>query len=450
MRKVFLDELPKRGKTNQINWNDSSGYKIKFIYDDIEGLISIIKKINKTSLLVEYNNSLEEINITSLKNANIERLINKNRVSYNISDCGKYWIGECSDGVKFMFSGNENTIEKIKSLKWTKNDRGYMVSTTQRKRLHRYIYELEYGVIEKDKYIDHINKDKLDNRIDNLRKTNPIDNCKNKTTKGKYGLVGLRKNKQYDTYCSCFTINGIQVISKSKRYEDAYIDNLIIQKEYGFNHNGDLFVLLESIPEENKTQTINYIDNKLKLKENEIKKVVNKNKFELSEGKDFYWVRDGKDRKFKISPESLDIVKSGNWVVSSAYGKEYAKGRIVFENKYKNSLLHRYILGLNDTKYMNWVVDHINGDSLDNRIENLIITNQSGNMCNVKGKGYEFRHNVYSVYCYKNIFGYVSFKTELEAINEVNFRKDKMIANRLEFKNKEELDLYLEKSHKCS
>ena len=34
MREVFLDELPKRGK--YINWKESIGCKVKFIYDDIE------------------------------------------------------------------------------------------------------------------------------------------------------------------------------------------------------------------------------------------------------------------------------------------------------------------------------------------------------------------------------------------------------------------------------
>ena len=35
MRKIFLEELPRHGK--YIDWKSSIGYKVKFIYDDIEG-----------------------------------------------------------------------------------------------------------------------------------------------------------------------------------------------------------------------------------------------------------------------------------------------------------------------------------------------------------------------------------------------------------------------------
>ena len=43
MRKVFLDELPRGGKCvnkNSINWKESIGYKVKFVYDNIEGIIN--------------------------------------------------------------------------------------------------------------------------------------------------------------------------------------------------------------------------------------------------------------------------------------------------------------------------------------------------------------------------------------------------------------------------
>lgn len=51
MRKVFLDELPRKNKN--INWKQSVGYVVKFIYDDIEGDIEIIDltRENRTSVL---------------------------------------------------------------------------------------------------------------------------------------------------------------------------------------------------------------------------------------------------------------------------------------------------------------------------------------------------------------------------------------------------------------
>ena len=41
MRKMFLEDLPKKNKN--INWKLSVGHKVKFIYEDIEGSLKIIK-----------------------------------------------------------------------------------------------------------------------------------------------------------------------------------------------------------------------------------------------------------------------------------------------------------------------------------------------------------------------------------------------------------------------
>lgn len=68
MRKVFLDDLPKRYKnsTNKcaINWTESVGYIVNFIYDDIIGKIKIIDyNKNKRSLHISFNEN--EICISS-------------------------------------------------------------------------------------------------------------------------------------------------------------------------------------------------------------------------------------------------------------------------------------------------------------------------------------------------------------------------------------------------
>lgn len=53
----------------------------------------------------------------------------------------------------------------------------------------------------------------------------------------------------------------------------------------------------------------------------------------------------------------------------------------------KKTLLHRYLMGLaNETFSYNITVDHINGDSLDNRMCNLRICPQKENMKNIKKK----------------------------------------------------------------
>ena len=54
MRKVFLDELPRKGKI--IDWKTSIGHTVKFVYDDIEGFIKInelVRENGRSVLILE-------------------------------------------------------------------------------------------------------------------------------------------------------------------------------------------------------------------------------------------------------------------------------------------------------------------------------------------------------------------------------------------------------------
>ena len=63
MRKVFLDDLPKRkyGNNERVDWKNSVGYKVKFIYNDIEGEIEIIKYYKNSNNMgyieIKYNDT---------------------------------------------------------------------------------------------------------------------------------------------------------------------------------------------------------------------------------------------------------------------------------------------------------------------------------------------------------------------------------------------------------
>ena len=68
MRKVFLEKLPRKyGKgANKdklvIDWKNSIGYKVKFVYDDIEGEIEILDYNSKSQkLTIKYNNKIKPI-----------------------------------------------------------------------------------------------------------------------------------------------------------------------------------------------------------------------------------------------------------------------------------------------------------------------------------------------------------------------------------------------------
>ena len=67
-KKIFLDELPTKiyKGTKSIDWDKCIGYKIKFIYDDIEDFIIIDKIIHiknkENKILIKYKN--EELLIT--------------------------------------------------------------------------------------------------------------------------------------------------------------------------------------------------------------------------------------------------------------------------------------------------------------------------------------------------------------------------------------------------
>jgi hypothetical protein len=75
-KKIFLENLPKRGKL--ISWKNSIGYKIYFIYENIEGFIEIIE-LNKDAInvIVEYKGTQYKISTPSLSDCRIGVILGK-------------------------------------------------------------------------------------------------------------------------------------------------------------------------------------------------------------------------------------------------------------------------------------------------------------------------------------------------------------------------------------
>jgi len=121
LNNIFLDNLPKKlgfgaNKNKEcIDWVNSIGYKVKFIYDDIEGEVEIIDycKENK-QLIIKYNNNFS-INTSNFINCKLGVLLNIIIKDY------KYQIGE----ILINKFGKIKILKQIKIKTGNKNHKGY-------------------------------------------------------------------------------------------------------------------------------------------------------------------------------------------------------------------------------------------------------------------------------------------------------------------------------------
>lgn len=88
-RKVFIDELPTwESGTNKgkANWLLCIGYKVKFIYDDIEGWVEIVgyEKEKKNYLTIKYENNILNIMSSSFIKCRIGKIVDKKTDKFKI------------------------------------------------------------------------------------------------------------------------------------------------------------------------------------------------------------------------------------------------------------------------------------------------------------------------------------------------------------------------------
>lgn len=352
-------------------------------------------------------------------------------------------FGITKTGIRFCF--DKYFKEAIESYNWIKKGNNIYCESLKM-RLDYFIlkqFDKNLSYDNKTQYIHHINGDNLDCRLSNLEIKDKALLTKRKNTNNKNGLTGLIKKN--NKFVSKFNIDGYTINSQSKNYEEAYLDNLIIQKFYGLKHNESEFYKINDLSEERVSSVLNLISEKVsKCKQKEYK-ITCKNIIELSNDKNYYNVYCNNGNSFKISLECIDMIKTGTWNATTRKDKQdYVIGRISKDGMIIVVPVHRFLMGLIDECYSEWHVDHVNGDKYDNRLENLIITNHSGNMKNKNSKKYRKNtSNTYTVYYFKQFFGEKTFKTEDEATVEYNRRKEIILKNRLCFKDKQSLDEYL-------
>lgn len=129
MRKVFLDELPKKNKLH-IDWINCIGYKVPFVYDDIEGEIEIVGYVNSKEIYVQYLDcNVYKISMARFKTGCLGRALGK------ITGAFKVEIGEIlkDDKRDLIITDREyrnglGEIDKDTKYKWyryTCNDCGW-------------------------------------------------------------------------------------------------------------------------------------------------------------------------------------------------------------------------------------------------------------------------------------------------------------------------------------
>lgn len=451
---INRDILPK-GKQGGVDWFNTKEIEVYFTDDEKSYTLKvedIIKDKNKiTKILLSYNNNPYKRYLQGgqILNGNLEDLfsyfyIKGNKLRpFKQSEDGTYWIGITDKDEEFYFNGKNS--KEIMKYNWYISN-GYLVTKKMEglNQVNIRLNRMGLGVTDRNIVVNHCGGNILDNRVEKLSISDHKDNAKEHLPSklNNTGITGLTKTKT-DTYRIQCTINGFSYTYEYKTKDEALIDLLIIQRYYDYRHNENLYYMLKDISEEYVNKLIKQV--KENISNRKVNPIINKNRFELSEDKTFYYMYDTNDNKCKISIEDLELVKQGNWRYTLNNGKEYFSGDIIYQGKRKGIFLHRFLMDLMNIKYRHWYIDHLDGDGLNNTRDNIVITDAKGNGINKQGRGYtKYAENIYQSQFVALDKKYVKrFKTEIEAIEWVASIKKEAMRQRLQFHSRNELDTYL-------
>lgn len=412
------------------------------IYEEIK-VVDYIKG-KKPKFIVEYKGKNMTIRCDSLLNGNIGSVVNhfRNLNNKEIIDGVVYIYITNAKGEESLALYSGEHMDEVMNSNWCERD-GYAFSGNYNQTKKRIsLHQVDLG-----SFVDHINNNPLDNRIENLRKSNHKDNGKNKNTNNKFGLVGITKNNK--GWYAGYLYNGFNIITKTKHnLEEVKIDALIAQRYLGYRHNEDMFYLLDELDENRIKEVEELLDTKTRIINNKIHEEITYNHeiIDCGEYKKLIW----KDKEMLFDCDE-EFIKNKN-----VYnGNNYWLCEFVENNRKINNSFHKEILNLRANEYLiyNIHIDHLNNNPSDNRRINLTITSHYGNMCNKIGRGYSQRKSNSCVVMYMhkyrfwNLIGGLhnpTFKTEEEAINEVNRRREIIDKYRVKLKSKEELEDLIE------
>lgn len=221
-----------------------------------------------------------------------------------------------------------------------------------------------------EKIVDHINGNKLDNRRENLRITNTSLNNQNKTKKdgltSKY--IGVRFVVNRNNYRTSIKNNGIQTDLGSYKTEKAAAEAR------------DMYIVHE-LPD--SLYKLNFPEKRQIYLETPYKKraaIIKKPKPAIDENKTVYectnieeiiriLIPNKKDAYVIIDTEDYENIRHLRWHINSEGYVRSEKG-----------LLHRLIMDVTDITVL---IDHINGNKLDNTKNNLRLASVETNAQNV-------------------------------------------------------------------
>ena len=132
MRKVFLDELPRKmhGKKECIDWEKCIGLKVKFIYDDVIGELKILNKLSNC-VIIDYKDKLYKMKPYNFTNSKFAYMLDKVtkefkiNINKNIKD-GKRDITITNREIRRVFRDKTGHYTDKKYYKFTCNKCGWM------------------------------------------------------------------------------------------------------------------------------------------------------------------------------------------------------------------------------------------------------------------------------------------------------------------------------------
>lgn len=303
-------------------------------------------------------------------------------------------------------------FEELSKYNWVIRNDNYVTCRINGKQwyLHRYIMINLLGNNIGKNYTDHINNNRLDNRIANLRELSPSDNSRNRlkkknTTSSYFGVcfnkltkkwdVSLTVDKkkivyefeseihaayQYDILIKKYNLNSVSKMNNIEIPHD-FIEGTQFQRKCnlpkGISYNGSkLQVKLQLNKYRRVLIQTNDIDNSIKIRDtlshskNIFYKILIelKSMFNNKKNKDGNYIFIIKNTEIIIDKEMYQLMLSNTWHISRHY---------VINSKKQS--LSRLVLKCTEPEL---VVDHINGNTYDNRKCNLRVVTKAQNSMN--------------------------------------------------------------------